>query len=278
MAAEIVSDNTARDFVQHCLVAELARTKTDSLVFKGGTYLRVCMFSEYRFSEDLDFDWVGTDEEFTKLLTKATERASRKTGTFLNFGETVRKRKFIDWEALDFRGKIKVEAILLDTGDELPPTKKIGIIPRWKGIGNGLHIRGYTPLSVASDKLKCIARRPKSRDFYDLHRLLTENRVRIIDAWDEYLQTWQNPKREFGKRPHPVDIVNSYSGRRGRLEEDWKRLSDEESFPDGTPPFSVVYETVDSSIRQVWKQWKASFPPGHLHAKKLEHYGKTDAR
>ena len=278
MIMEIVSGNTARDFAQHHLIAELARAKNDSLIFKGGTYLRLCLFPEYRFSEDLDFDWVGTDEEFKKLVVKATARASQKTGAFLSFGETSRKRKFIDWKILDFKGKIKVEAILLNTEDELPPTKKIEIISRWESISNGLYIRGYTPVSVASDKLKCIARRPKSRDFYDLYRLLTENHVRIMDAWDEYIKTWQNPKREFGKRPHPMDMVNSYSGRRGKLEEDWQRLLDEESFPEGTPPFSVVYDTVDSNIRPVWEHWKASFPPGYLHGQKLEHYGKTDIR
>lgn len=272
---EIVSENTARDFAQHHLIAELARAKSDSLVFKGGTYLRLCMFPEYRFSEDLDFDWVGTEEEFKKLVVKATERASRKTGAFLSFGETSRKRKFIDWQILGFKGKIKVEPILLNTEDELPTTREIELIPRWEGISDGLYIRGYTPLSIASDKLKCIARRPKSRDFYDLYRLLTENHVRIKDAWDEYLKTWQNPKREFGKRPHPADMVNSYSGRKNKLEEDWKKLADEESFPDGTPPFSAVYDTVDSHIRTVFKHWKASFPSGHLHGQKLTHYGKT---
>ena len=221
---EIISEDTARDFAQHYLIAELARAKTDSLVFKGGTYLRLCMFPEYRFSEDLDFDWVGGEIEFEKLVVKAAERAAKKTGAFLRFGKTAKGHKFIDWELLGFNGKIKIEAILLNTENELPPTRKIEVIPRWKGISSGLNIRGYTPLSVASDKLKCIARRPKSRDFYDMYRLLTENHVRIKDAWDGYVKTWQNPKREFGKRPHPVDIVNSYSSRKVKLEQDWQRL------------------------------------------------------
>ena len=29
------------------------------MCFKGGTLLRACWAEQYRFSEDLDFDWIG---------------------------------------------------------------------------------------------------------------------------------------------------------------------------------------------------------------------------
>ena len=32
------------------------------VVFKGGTLLRVCYRHDWRFSEDLDFDWVHADD------------------------------------------------------------------------------------------------------------------------------------------------------------------------------------------------------------------------
>jgi predicted nucleotidyltransferase component of viral defense system len=53
----------------------------DSLVFKGGTFLKKCIISDYRFSEDLDFTAVNPDfvldrellQEITTLITQRTE-------------------------------------------------------------------------------------------------------------------------------------------------------------------------------------------------------------
>jgi len=51
----------ARDRIQHLIVAAIAarQRRRPRLVFKGGTLLRSCWREDYRYSEDLDFDWVG---------------------------------------------------------------------------------------------------------------------------------------------------------------------------------------------------------------------------
>lgn len=49
-----------RDRVQHHVVASLAVLSDPRLVFEGGTMLRVCGLPNYRYSEYLDFDWVGS--------------------------------------------------------------------------------------------------------------------------------------------------------------------------------------------------------------------------
>ena len=57
-----------RDLVQHQIVAALAerRSSHPRVRFKGGTLLRACWADEYRFSEDLDFDWILSPETFGK--------------------------------------------------------------------------------------------------------------------------------------------------------------------------------------------------------------------
>ena len=51
------------------------------MVFKGGTLLRVCYRHDWRFSEDLDFDWIHTDDskqaihDFFDRVLKAASRA-----------------------------------------------------------------------------------------------------------------------------------------------------------------------------------------------------------
>ena len=53
----------------------------EHLVFKGGTALRKCYYTEYRYSEDLDFSTLDmhtwTTEEFTDLITKACGEAQQ---------------------------------------------------------------------------------------------------------------------------------------------------------------------------------------------------------
>jgi predicted nucleotidyltransferase component of viral defense system len=40
----------------------------ETLIFKGGTYLRKCYFPNYRFSEDLDFTCINPKFELTKCI------------------------------------------------------------------------------------------------------------------------------------------------------------------------------------------------------------------
>ena len=75
------------DRIQHHLVAALAqrdhRRDPPRLVFKGGTLLRACAMPDYRYSEDLDFDWVGSAGGFFKALADALPAASATSGAFL---------------------------------------------------------------------------------------------------------------------------------------------------------------------------------------------------
>ena len=40
-------------------------------MFKGGTLLRVCGLPDYRYSEDLDFDWMGSPHGFRAATAAA---------------------------------------------------------------------------------------------------------------------------------------------------------------------------------------------------------------
>ena len=62
------------------LIAALAGIGDDRLVFKGGTLLRVCVFDNYRWSEDLDFDWTGSPEGFRALVDGAVAKAASSLG------------------------------------------------------------------------------------------------------------------------------------------------------------------------------------------------------
>ena len=48
------------DLVQHQIISAVAARQQGvaRVMFKGGTLLRVCYRRDWRFSEDLDFDWI----------------------------------------------------------------------------------------------------------------------------------------------------------------------------------------------------------------------------
>lgn len=63
-----------RDYVlAHVLTAISERDEEQRLVFKGGTSLRVCHFTDYRYSADLDFSLTGgvDAEGATRLIAEA---------------------------------------------------------------------------------------------------------------------------------------------------------------------------------------------------------------
>lgn len=70
-----------KDYVLSYILAGIANTPalTHSLVFKGGTALKKCVFGDYRFSEDLDFTAINapTDEELERELRNALQWAGR---------------------------------------------------------------------------------------------------------------------------------------------------------------------------------------------------------
>ena len=67
-----------QDRIQHRLVAALAagdaRRNPPRLVSKGGTLLRVCALPDYRFSEDLDFDWMWSPTASGPQLRRPSRR------------------------------------------------------------------------------------------------------------------------------------------------------------------------------------------------------------
>lgn len=80
MTVQDFDAHTQRDMIQHHVVAALAGIGDDRLVFKGGTLLRVCVFENYRWSEDLDFDWAGSPEHFRALVDGAVAKAASSLG------------------------------------------------------------------------------------------------------------------------------------------------------------------------------------------------------
>lgn len=258
------------DRLLHCIIAALGELGDKRLAFKGGTFLRVCVFSEYRFSEDLDFDFAGTPHAFEQLMNKAVALASEEAKTDMVVVPGKGPNLRIEWGARYKKNEIKVEATFLSSVKDFPPTKKYPLQPRWDdNRHSAIEILGYQPESVASDKLKCLARRGKARDVYDLYRLIGLDQLDKSKAFRLYLKTWNDPKREYGWRPHPSELRGAYSGRKAKMAAEWKELTDSGSVS-ADIDFQNIFNAIDRWIAREITDWKKFLPQGELDRQKRE--------
>ena len=70
--------NIVREYFQHLFLSQLYRMeKSDNLLFKGGTALRI-IYGSPRFSEDLDFSISLEDENLKGTSIRKDERTKKK--------------------------------------------------------------------------------------------------------------------------------------------------------------------------------------------------------
>lgn len=138
-----------RDRVQHHVVASLALLSDPRLVFKGGTMLRVCGLPNYRYSEDLDFDWVGTPRAFHSLLIYAVNHAAWSSGADLVLAVGRGPNASILWRGDGARERMKTEAAFVSSHDM--PTRRWPIRPNHPDIPPTPPIVGYRFVSVMAE-------------------------------------------------------------------------------------------------------------------------------
>lgn len=278
MTARDQSPARIRDRIQHDLVAALAEgdavREPQRLVFKGGTLLRACGLPDYRYSEDLDFDWMGAAAGFRAALADAA-RAASGSGTFLDLPvEPPRSHPqgkgiatSVLWTYQGLTGAIPVDATLI-AAIELPtqhwPIRRHPDTPT-----HGHPIRGYTLEAVLSDKLSCISHRRASRDFYDIDQLLSHG-VDMDTAWDIYIDHYANLRHHYGWRPFPTDIRTSYTRRLPQIAAQWDIDVGNGVIPDGVR-FIDAYTRVDAAVATALDAWVQQQNPVELDWRRDAH-------
>jgi predicted nucleotidyltransferase component of viral defense system len=157
-----------RDYVLAHVVALIsAQDAAGTLVFKGGTSLRLLHFDEYRYSADLDYSVVdGSEAKARELIGNALAR---------NRPDTIAQLELAgDGGGLLYLGPLgAVRTIKLDLADDelVVNTERRPLLPRWADVPES-SVVAYTKLEVTAEKLRCILQRRQCRDFLDLDLLL----------------------------------------------------------------------------------------------------------
>jgi predicted nucleotidyltransferase component of viral defense system len=230
-----------RDYVlAHALTAIAERDKEQQLVIKGGTSLRLCHFTNYRYSADLDFSLTGgvDAEGATRLIAEALMDCRERIGLpLLELDERNPPR-------VGYIGPLgaKPRFVKLDlAADELvEDTTILPIRRRYEDQEDG-RCRVYTLEEITAEKLRCVMQRLQCRDLYDLYELLVVNEVDAVAAWPLFERKARHRKRE------PAFFGESFDDRVPRWEERWDRELVE--YTTSPPEFDGVLRSVRRELR-----------------------------
>jgi len=209
---------------------------TQRLLFKGGTCLRKCYFSGYRFSEDLDFtatEWFARDE-FEAAVLEAFKRAEEVSG--IDFRAQPHRVETID----DEYGRESLRIHVYFVGAHPRPNSRsirlditrhesVVFAPRLRPVthdysdaeeADGWEWNCYALEEVLVEKLRAVLVQRKyaiSRDLYDLHTLSRE--VLDLDSVKTALPA-KVEARDLDLRRITTERMLS---RREEFEDDWRR-------------------------------------------------------
>jgi len=172
-----------REYVILCVLDGLNRAPrlAERLIFKGGTALRQLYFPDWRYSEDLDFSALPglASEHLADALDGWFDRVQQEWGITLSVRRLHRANGAARLRA-QFVGPLAFPSpLLMDlTLDEpviLPPARR----PVLGTLFDVPHpvVQAYSLEELFAEKLRSILERAKSRDYYDVWRLLAEKAV-----------------------------------------------------------------------------------------------------
>ena len=242
----------------------------NQLIFKGGTCLRKCYFSTYRFSEDLDFTSINKEFELTKInLSEIIQIITERTGIPLYISELKplkHKDQLTGYKAMikfwgadhpknqtppppeRWTSSVKIEIILYEQmifpveqrEVNNPYSDSLSEIP--------LIIPCYAIQEVLSEKLRALIQRSYTapRDFYDIWYLSkkSENvdRVKVKEA---FLQKMKFKNMEFTGIDQMINESNDKT-----LKSAWKTSLGHQISEERLPS----YETVKMDLLELFNK------------------------
>ncbi len=199
-----------KDYVLGWLLFGLSRIS--DLVFKGGTALSKIYFPEiWRLSEDLDFVFLGSDfGEIVDSLGTVFSVIQEKSGISMNLKSEYSNPEYLQLK-IQYSGLIGKNWAKLDMTREAPIDEVIEkSIHRDYSDYPHFRTRVETIEEILAQKLRSVLERGKSRDYYDVWRLM-ELHVHLDSVKEMFERKCRYKEIEFGgvESFFPEDIVET---------------------------------------------------------------------
>lgn len=248
-----------RDYCIAWFLVGLSRTSLRNvIVFKGGTALRRCHFSDYRFSEDLDFTLLQplTFEQLKQQLESVYDEIKKASNITFKFSrpDAVSHQNCHTFY-LTYEGPLPIASVAKEIKVDITINEKIFYKPEKLAVlkncdeFSDLPVDGkilvYPLFEIASEKTVALLDRARTepRDLYDLWYLTTyRNAVDLHNC----LPAIQAKLLHRGKKLD--DVSCEFHKKETRLKKMWEtQLSTQMANLSG---FNHVYRAVKRSLRQ----------------------------
>ena len=189
-----------KDYLINLMLKVISINKlSNSLEFKGGTALYI-FHGLNRFSEDLDFSYIGKDKEINKQIDSLIEpiikdfnlsyKITKDKGNIVIRDEEgdisgIRSEFFIEgpfFKKTHLRHRIKIDVSLRD--DTIMKPEYSNIVSKYNDIGTIILYK--MPIGeMLTEKLYAIIERNKARDLYDTYFILKNKNVKFDEKLTE---------------------------------------------------------------------------------------------
>lgn len=225
-----------RDYVLAHIVALVSSKDADeTLIFKGGTSLRLLHFDDYRYSADLDYSVIKGNEAEARDVIRAALGNKRPDPI---------KSLTLDGSSdrIVYVGPLGAErTIKLDLADDelVVNTEQRSLLKRWPDLPD-VPIAAYTTLEITAEKLRCVLQRLQCRDFLDLDLLLDDED--LAAATDLFR------RKAVHKRLDPATFAERFEKRVKDYEKRWEQELGEHIGE--VPHFDEIERSVRRALRQ----------------------------
>ncbi len=248
-----------RDYCIAWFLVGLSRTSLrNKLAFKGGTALRRCHFSEYRFSEDLDFTLLQplTFTEIQQELLSVYEEVKRASNITFRFSrsDSIAHQNCYTFYLL-YEGPLPVVSTPKEIKVDVTIKERVFYAPEelavlksceeFMDLPEGEKILVYSLSEIVTEKTVALLDRARTepRDLYDLWYLTEKSST--VDLGD----CLEAIKAKLAHRGKTLDeVCDEFHKKEVRLKKTWEtRLSAQMA---SLPEFDNVYRAIKRVFRQ----------------------------
>ncbi len=200
----------------------------NNLIFKGGTVLKKVYFSDYRYSEDLDFTLIESslvDPKIIAAFNQSLELVEEESGIQLKLSEPDKHESgsitFYIYFVGPLGGKMENKSVKVDLtrGEKVlfEPTD----CPVFKSYpdlsGEIFSLRCYPLEEIMVEKLVALLGRTQPRDLYDIWYLIKENSVDLDFLKKEFAE------KALHKGHKPENFMSVWNRKTKQFESQWNQ-------------------------------------------------------